>query len=587
MNTYCPNLSNAQVRQEFNDLVQAVGEDQAYLVWHRNNGYALTSAPNGAESLLFQKLLEKYHGDYNLAMQKKAAMYLSKYTDQNGKWYEGKSKIQLDENGEPIGTADNKILLDEQKEFASIEEEEQYILEHAARDENGKLLAPNGKPSNLTEKQYAQVRTKAFKEWFGDWERVIPSTESAKKLISYVTDIYNRNNRFSKLAKLLLDNGALPYNLKYFKIDNNRDDIEGASGMWHSLVNYIEVLGNNVSQESIDKHLLHELIHYNTEQILQDYKDGKIINDTKKEAIKSLYDIITYAKDFLSKDLQANRSKYVEIAKRQSNTVDSRLFYAFDNQGSVEIDEFISEIFTNPGFQEVLNNIPYKESKQTIWDKIKDAICSIFGFDINKGSVLEEALKASSNLLQNNNNASKIVDENGEPLVVYHGSDYKNDATIIGDWSKNVLPYAIYFAPYQGYANFKHVYSAFLNIKNPIYSDELLTEEAIQDEAIFKKFIIDSGYDGAISGTQRELYKIPSNATKAREIVVVNPNQIKSATDNIGTFSTTNNDIRYSSITEQSIKVPSVTSFAERLQVQQQPKFASLVARGEISTSCR
>ena len=100
---------------------------------------------------------------------------------------------------------------------------------------------------------------------------------------------------------------------------------------------------------------------------------------------------------------------------------DSRLFYAFDNQGSVEIDEFISEIFTNPGFQEVLNNIPYKESKQTIWDKIKDAICSIFGFDINKGSVLEEALKASSNLLQNNNNASKIVDENGEPLVVYRG----------------------------------------------------------------------------------------------------------------------------------------------------------------------
>lgn len=111
MNTYCPNLSNAQVRQEFNDLVQAVGEDQAYLVWHRNNGYALTSAPNGAKSLLFQKLLEKYHGDYNLAMQKKAAMYLSKYTDQNGKWYEGTIftannisndvSIALDENGEP------------------------------------------------------------------------------------------------------------------------------------------------------------------------------------------------------------------------------------------------------------------------------------------------------------------------------------------------------------------------------------------------------------------------------------------------------------------------------------------------------
>ena len=32
------------------------------------------------------------------------------------------------------------------------------------------LLAPNGKPSNLTPKQYKLVRTPAFKKWFGDWE---------------------------------------------------------------------------------------------------------------------------------------------------------------------------------------------------------------------------------------------------------------------------------------------------------------------------------------------------------------------------------------------------------------------------------
>ncbi len=49
-------------------------------------------------------------------------------------------------------------------------EEEQKILESAPRNAKGQLLAPNGKISNLTEKQYAQVRTKAFKEWFGDWE---------------------------------------------------------------------------------------------------------------------------------------------------------------------------------------------------------------------------------------------------------------------------------------------------------------------------------------------------------------------------------------------------------------------------------
>jgi hypothetical protein len=32
------------------------------------------------------------------------------------------------------------------------------------------MKAPNGKPTNLTERQWVQVRTPAFKKWFGDWE---------------------------------------------------------------------------------------------------------------------------------------------------------------------------------------------------------------------------------------------------------------------------------------------------------------------------------------------------------------------------------------------------------------------------------
>lgn len=49
-----------------------------------------------------------------------------------------------------------------------------------SRDEQGNLLAPNKKPSNLTERQYAHVRTKAFKEWFGDWEN---NPEEASKVV--------------------------------------------------------------------------------------------------------------------------------------------------------------------------------------------------------------------------------------------------------------------------------------------------------------------------------------------------------------------------------------------------------------------
>ena len=65
---------------------------------------------------------------------------------------------------------------------AQAEAEATEIEEHAARlrteleavpvtrNEQGQLTAPNGKPSELTEYRYRQVRTPRFKAWFGDWE---------------------------------------------------------------------------------------------------------------------------------------------------------------------------------------------------------------------------------------------------------------------------------------------------------------------------------------------------------------------------------------------------------------------------------
>jgi hypothetical protein len=34
------------------------------------------------------------------------------------------------------------------------------------------LLAPNGKPSNLTPEQYKLVRSESFISWFGDWHKL-------------------------------------------------------------------------------------------------------------------------------------------------------------------------------------------------------------------------------------------------------------------------------------------------------------------------------------------------------------------------------------------------------------------------------
>ena len=44
----------------------------------------------------------------------------------------------------------------------------------------GGLIAPNGKPSNLTPEQYKLVRTPEFKAWFGDWEN---DPENASKVV--------------------------------------------------------------------------------------------------------------------------------------------------------------------------------------------------------------------------------------------------------------------------------------------------------------------------------------------------------------------------------------------------------------------
>ncbi len=66
----------------------------------------------------------------------------------------------------------------------------------------GQHLAPNGKPSNLTEQQAKIVRTDAFKNWFGDWDNDAKNAssvidENGEPLVVYHGS-YNIFNEFSK-----------------------------------------------------------------------------------------------------------------------------------------------------------------------------------------------------------------------------------------------------------------------------------------------------------------------------------------------------------------------------------------------------
>lgn len=86
---------------------------------------------------------------------------LSDVKDADGKMYIGGDGIHTDEDAtKPYGDFTQKAV-ESQKDAvrAQYEGTKQW------------MKAPNGKPTNLTEDQWLVVRTPAFKEWFGDWER--------------------------------------------------------------------------------------------------------------------------------------------------------------------------------------------------------------------------------------------------------------------------------------------------------------------------------------------------------------------------------------------------------------------------------
>ena len=160
-------------------------------------------------------------------------------------------------------------------------------------------------------------------------------------------------------------------------------------------------------------------------------------------------------------------------------------------------------------------------------------------------------------------NSSKVVDENGEPMVVYHGtqsefSSFDKDAIlerkdgIKGFYfvtEKRRGSVAGYYAQENG-----NVIPVFLNIRQPLVKSTIEKYDAKD---------IPSGSDGIISTAgndiERRYYDYTDEQVKTErvkkgdivEIVAFEPTQIKSATDNVGTFNRNNPDIRYQFVGEK------------------------------------
>jgi len=132
-------------------------------------------------------------------------------------------------------------------------------------------------------------------------------------------------------------------------------------------------------------------------------------------------------------------------------------------------------------------------------------------------------------------NSSKVVNADGTPKVVYHGSAEQFTTFSYGHIGSStgvgILGDGFYFTDKKrlakGYG--KNLYPVYLQMKNPYIATESdaykLRTEDIQQQ----------GYDGVVlRAPQGDVYMVFENT------------QIKSATDNIGTFDGNNPDIRYS-----------------------------------------
>lgn len=437
--------------------------------------------------------------------------------------------------------------------------EMQDILANAKRDSEGNLLAPNGKKSNLTERQYAQVRTKAFKDWFGDWENEIRRKNRLKTIQPYIKNVVPIKNILPVIDSSLVNAEDTPKHKLYTILTDffNKLPISEELNVYYldskirKDLPYYKHWDGYTTSDTTGFYIIDDFDEY-------DSQESYAIN----QGIPTFIHELTHA--LLMKSIAENKEFRNKVQTLYDYTIqylkDTNVYDRYkDMYAFKDIDEFISEAVSNNLFMRVLDKIPSpNKEKDSVFDEFLNVIKTLLkelrgGFAGEKHSVLDDVFNLfnTDNFdIYEHNDVSKVVDENGEPLVVYHSTN-----KIFNTYKERD---GIHFGSYNtalGVANEKfdptfdtieeaqasiakgkfRINQVFLNIRNPKQSKDLGTGW---------KQLITEGFDGGS-------YMAAEGDTS---FVVFNPNQIKSATDNIGTFSRTNDDIRYREVPNSSFK---------------------------------
>ena len=460
--------------------------------------------------------------------------------------------------------------------------------------------------------------------------------------VAVVTEDNEKKSIFQKIIDILLK----IFNIKDSSIKNNT--------IFARQYEILNINDNNISNEN---------------EIKQDIKDNQVLFD------KDVGEDITKESEIIEEDINEEDNEFGEdnyysdiIEDEDYNTIND------DSDELLSITSDITNIYTEEEIN-ILNNAPRNSEGKLLAPNGKVS-------NLTEKQYAQVRTKAFKNWFgdwkNNPNEASKVVDENGEPLVVYHGTNAnitsfslekaKHNIGIFLSKSKNVARSYIdwftidyykkitnskldNFNIYESYDEYKnrtlefekdlpfsslmsenafiakkaaiinfneHIYNTFINLRNPLIVD---AEKRKWNYILFKgeKHTTESlaiyakkyGYDGVIvtnvidNGLKNQNDIIAGNEI-SDEYIIFRPNQIKSATDNIGTFDPNNNDIRYSTtsniedinaikdndgnIIAETLDITRINNMADYLNSyseQDKPLIAQMLRNGELKYACR
>ncbi len=404
---------------------------------------------------------------------------------------------------------------------------------------NGTFMkAPNGKNSNLSERQWLQVRTKAFKEWFGDWEKEFTPPRQ------FGLSTWERTGEY---------------------VDVLKKDFLGNT---YSTSN--EILSHPVERKETTKE---DPFGFNSTGVSKAIKVGTLVNRSNplngicqftaqrvQAFLKDRYGIEAHTNIINAKSPVTGETITHHVA---ALSIDGKP-YIYDMPQT----EFISTNGNtfNVGNKEYKEAVITKEYSPRLIEITEDSLLKNYGDpNDNQISVIKDTAKLSGNIKSSDieanytpaysSDVSKVVDENGEPLVVYHYTDNENLSEFSTEFdnffsktggTKNAIFFTTDKVVPGSEDNFltsrKAKLSLFLNIKN--LEEFHGTKDDLHKQGTSYREIVNKSSKRKGSENGIVLTGFDDNKKENQTIYVVhNPNQIKSATDNIGTFSKTNNNI--------------------------------------------